>query len=124
MGYPLLSADAKLLTSCSYIEARSGRNNLSANERQGFAKPSEAFDEDCYYYKQKAIVDGKSFTALINEKLNLGVAVWVNPDELPMLTNWQKPASGEYIMGIEPSNCLVEGVKYQKKIGELEMIKV
>ena len=40
-----------------------------------------------------------------------------------MLTEWKSPASGDYVVGLEPGNCHVEGAAAERARGTLRMLK-
>ena len=44
-----------------------------------------------------------------NEKMALGFYVKFKKDTLPFLSEWKMIGEGEYVLGIEPGNCLPEG---------------
>lgn len=47
--------------------------------------------------------------ALINPELELGVSLHFNMEEFPLFGQWKQMGEGEYVMGMEPSNCYVGG---------------
>jgi hypothetical protein len=69
------------------------------------------------YYKSSAGEGGLCRAGLRNEKLKTEVRIWVDPKQLPNVVQWKNPGYGDYVMGIEPSNCYVEGREKQKEYG-------
>jgi hypothetical protein len=122
-GYPLLSENAEMITSCEYLRARDEHAKQGEKDRYLFQKPEGGFAEQCYYYKQKAAENGLSFGALINRRLGLGAALWADPLELPNLNVWKNPGAGDYVLGIEPGNCWPDGAAAQEKAGDLQYLK-
>jgi hypothetical protein len=87
------------------------------NERTGFQKPQLNFKEQVFYYKSAADENGLCWAGLSNKKLGAGVKIWIDPKQLPNVVQWKNPGFGDYVMGIEPSNCYVEGREQQKQYG-------
>ena len=66
---------------------------------------------------------GKTFSALINPKLSVGVAIKFDKSQLGRFTQWKQMGEGEYVLGLEPCNCPVEGRAKARKDGTLEFLK-
>ena len=65
---------------------------------------------------------GISRAALVNPKLGLGLSIAYANAELPNFIQWKCMASGDYVMGLEPSNCFPEGLQRQMETGGLRML--
>jgi hypothetical protein len=42
-----------------------------------------------------------------------------NTNELPVFTQWKSIASGDYVLGMEPGICHVEGLEEERAMGTL-----
>lgn len=62
-----------------------------------------------FYHNLKAKLDGSTRVALLNKKLELAVVIQFNKKQLNNFTQWKQMGEGEYVLGIEPCNCFVEG---------------
>ena len=40
-----------------------------------------------------------------------------------MLTQWKSSASGNYVVGLEPGNCWVEGIARERERGTLQFLE-
>jgi hypothetical protein len=60
---------------------------------------------------------------LLNEKLGLGIAIKFNSVNLPKLLEWKSMMSGDYTLGIEPANCVVDNRIKERERGTLRMVK-
>lgn len=49
--------------------------------------------------------NGIAHVALVNDELELGVAISYPVDELPCFTQWKMLSQGEYVIGLEPGNA-------------------
>ena len=119
MGYPLLSEDAEFLTGNKFLRPVTEVAAKGVDKRYQFKAPVPAEPEQCFYYTQRGAANGKAFGACVNEKLGMGLAVCTNPEELPLMCNWQSWASGDYAMGIEPATCYVDGRANNKLANQL-----
>lgn len=109
MGYPLLDEDAILVTPTEKLtprdqEAEKGKTTYGQSQ-----KPTHDYPEQVFYHKLKGDQNGATSVALINKKLELGVAIHFNKNQLFNFTQWKQMGEGEYVMGMEPCNCYVGG---------------
>jgi hypothetical protein len=44
-------------------------------------------------------------------------------DTLPILSQWKSMASGDYVLGLEPTNCFIMGRHEERKNGTLPVLK-
>ena len=58
-----------------------------------------------------------------NEKMALGFYVKFKKETLPYLSQWKMIGEGEYVLGIEPGNCLPEGRPKEREAGRLVTLK-
>lgn len=61
--------------------------------------------------------EDQALVALYQPKLHLGVALRFDPRQLPYFNQWTRMASGDYVVGLEPANCLAIGRQRMKKQG-------
>jgi hypothetical protein len=122
LGYPLLDENARFITSHHYEKPVDKNAEAGQDKRYEFSKPIDGEPEQCFYYKQAAAEDGRAFAACINEKKGMGVAVFSDPAQLPLLCNWKSCASGDYVMGIEPCTCYGDGREAHRLRGQLDSI--
>lgn len=60
--------------------------------------------------------------AVYQPKLELGVGLTIDPRQLPYFSQWKRMASGDYVLGLEPGNCLAIGRANMKEHG-IEMLE-
>ncbi|MFH1613425.1 MAG: aldose 1-epimerase family protein [bacterium] len=119
IGYPLLDSNAKLITNENSIVSRDEEAEKGKGQEKIFSEPLENFKEQVFYFDLKQDSFGYSKVALVNEKIPLGVYVKYKKDTLPRFTEWKMMGCGEYVVGLEPSNCYPEGRKKEKERGTL-----
>lgn len=124
VGYPLLDEHAfavfdALSTRCRDAVAEAG---LQKQDCRAFGAPTDGEPEQVFYHRL-AERDGRSSAALLNPDLRLGLQIEYANAELPNLIQWKCKASGDYVMGLEPSNCYPEGLLAQEKSDELRVLR-
>ena len=60
--------------------------------------------------------------AFVNDNLELGVALEYKKDQLPYFNHWKMMNKKEYVVGLEPGNCLPKGYAKSKENGMLDTI--
>ncbi|MCF7853598.1 MAG: aldose 1-epimerase family protein [Candidatus Pacebacteria bacterium] len=108
-GYPLISESAHL--ECS-SETTAPRDDIAADgqeEWMNLQPPTRSYEEKVYYHEVSPQADGQAMARIVNPELNLAATIRWRTAELPYLTQWKMMGEGEYVLGIEPANCHVEG---------------
>ena len=84
------------------------------------------YDEQVFYHDMQAGADGYVTVALVNRGYDggrgLGVYVRYRQAELPRFTQWKMVGAGEYVTGLEPANCGVEGRAKDRAEGLLQFL--
>ena len=114
-----LSEHSRFVTSHLYEKPVDSFAKQREDQRNRFSAPIPNAPENCFYYRQQWNPNHESFAGCINEELNLAVMVCSDPNELPLLCNWQSRAAGDYAMGIEPCTCYGDGRENHLKRGQL-----
>ncbi|MDY3005090.1 MAG: aldose 1-epimerase family protein [Christensenella hongkongensis] len=117
MGYPLLDAGVKFETSGEYTGPYAEYPEENTKNRLIYPDVSDSGAEEVYYYKNKAEKDGMGYAGIYNEKLKKGIRIWTKPEQLDRFANWKNPYAGDYVMGVEPSNCFVGGREKERETG-------
>jgi len=108
-GYPMLDEDAELSLPSENV---SPRNLHAAEHVQDWNKieaPKDDFEEMCYFHTLKKDEKGFSSYSLYQPKLDIGVKVKFDAEKLDHFCQWKMFGKGEYVMGLEPMNSLLDG---------------
>ncbi|MGI6563520.1 MAG: aldose 1-epimerase family protein [Clostridia bacterium] len=128
-GYPFLSEDTELvLPNCSSVprdeEAAKGIKSFKT-----FENPVDGYKEQVFYHDLTADDNGYVTVLVKNEKLGFGVYLSYKKESLDRFIQWKSMKTGDYALGLEPSNCYVGGraaemssEKGLKKIEPMEKI--
>jgi len=81
--------------------------------------PQSGYEEMCYFHKMK----GKPVVSIYNEEIGKGLEISYDTKELKCFTQWKMMGEYEYVMGLEPGNCLPSGRNVMREQGMLEFLK-
>ncbi len=119
-GYPLLSEKAKLiLPSERETVPRTEFARTGLEKACEFDPPIDSEEERVFFQKMK-----KDFWAkLVNPELGVQMMISWSGESLPILSEWRSMASGDYVLGLEPTNCYINGRKGERENGTLKVLK-
>jgi len=123
IGYPLLDEDAELITPTAELLPRDAAAMVGKAEYKRFQKPTPDYAEQVFYHKLKADSESHTSVALVNRKLELGVALHFSKNQLFNFTQWKQMGQGDYVLGMEPCNCYAGGRIDPLNKGKLEILK-
>jgi hypothetical protein len=109
MGYPLLDEHSILVTPTEKLIPRDPEATKGKENYYECQPPTKDYAEQVFYHNLKSDQQGNTSVALINRKLETGVAIHFNRKQLFNFTQWKQMGEGEYVMGMEPCNCYVGG---------------
>ncbi len=121
-GFPFLSEGAQLILPSRSVTPRDPMSDetLAAWSRVG--APADGVQEEVFIHELAADADGNTFAAIENAAKDLAVVIRFPQRHLPCFMEWKSPASGDYVVGMEPSNSLVYGREYYEQRGDLHML--
>ncbi len=119
-GYPLLCEDSYLLFPKGKVESRDSSKEPDIREYENFCKPQSTYPETVFYHKREANDFGRSYGAIYNPKLKLGVVITYNVENLPYMAQWKNMVKGEYVAALEPCNAFPDG---RERIRQKEMLQ-
>lgn len=108
-GYPMLDPDTELTLDSMHVEPRTQHAADYLKTWNRIEEPQDNFDEMCYYHTLKTDVQGRSSYSVYQPKLDLGVRVQFDGEKLDHFCEWKMFGKGEYVLGLEPMNSLLEG---------------
>ena len=107
VGYPFLNENCEL-----YVPSKKvvGREEFSEKHVERWNKLETPIDNECeYVFIHDMQSDDKLDTMVLvaNHELNIGLTIEFNQKNLPYFMEWKSMASGDYVLGLEPSNSSV-----------------
>lgn len=122
IGYPLLDAGSQV-----HIPALStclrGEDHATSLPWDRIEEPVDNLPEQVFFHKVCPDAEGLVTIGVHNPSLSLGLDITYRQDQLPRLTQWKSMASGDYVVGLEPCNCHVDGQVWERENGTLEMLR-
>lgn len=119
MGYPLLDEHAELFIPSVKIAARDDHAETGIADCLKVEKPQRGFEEMCFYHT----LCGQTTVSIFNPKINKGLKMSYDTNELKYFTQWKMMGESDYVMGLEPGNCTPDGRDIMRRNGELELLK-
>lgn len=124
-GYPLLDEGTEFIAPSKTQTPRDAASQAARGESSLFIMdaPRDCYPEQVFYHDLTADQYGNTFCALKNSRLGVALKLSFNKNELPFFTQWKSIASGDYVLGMEPGNCHVEGMDKERERGTLCVLK-
>jgi len=119
MGYPLLSEDSIVKIPTLSVTPRNEHSASGIDNCLVMEKPQNDYEEMCFYHEMK----GETNVSIYNPKINKGLVMEYNSDELSYFTEWKMMGEKEYVLGLEPGNCTPDGRNIMREQGRLEFLK-
>lgn len=117
-GYPLLSDKAYL--KLPEVRKTTPRTPFAANllgSECSVSAPVPNEEERCFFHEEM-----EHTASLVNPSLGVHMTMtW--SDSLPILVQWRSMASGDYALGLEPTNCYIMGRRDERENGTLPVLK-
>ena len=123
-GFPLM--DAGSVFEVDPLES-GDRDEVAAKGRREesykvFGEPIVGYSEQVFYHRLPADENGWCHASMVNPERKLALTVSYHSQELPYLIHWKCKDAGNYVTGMEPSNCHPEGVHKEEEYGTLRKL--
>ena len=116
-GWPLVSEEARLeLPEHRRTTPRTPFAATGLGWETTFSEPTPGEEERVFFHE-----DMEHWACLVSDLLRTRVTLtW--SDSLPILAHWRSMASGDYVCGLEPTNCYIMGRKAERENGTLPVL--
>jgi hypothetical protein len=123
LGWPLLDEGAIVHLNARSMKPRDAEAQKGVDTATRIPAPIAAYKEQVFYHDLIADKKGFASVLLANPGREMGLFTQYRQKELPRFIQWKMVAEGEYVLGFEPANCLVEGRAKERERGTLEFIE-
>nr|MDO8134684.1 aldose 1-epimerase family protein [Candidatus Njordarchaeum guaymaensis] len=125
IGFPVMDDGSNLISTSRLYVPRDEEAKGDAERFDQFHQPTSGYKEKVYFHDMLTDAEGYAHSAIVNEKLLDGIAVYVKyrRSELPRFIEWKMMGEGTYVVGMEPANGLVVGRDKERKWGTLQYLK-
>ena len=119
-GYPMLSEKAKLiLPENRETTPRTEFTKTGRGRELIFDEPIPGEEERVFFQKMK----DEFWARLENPEIGVNMTLTWSGDTLPILSEWRSMASGDYVLGLEPTNGYIKGRHDERENGTLKVLK-
>lgn len=128
VGWPAVDEGSELVLPSRQFAPRDDEARDGAAQWNRFDGPTHGYREKVYYHDVAADRSGKATAAILNPAMakggdGFGVYVRYAPKELPRFTEWKQMGEQDYVVGLEPCTCGVEGRHVDEAKGLLHTLK-
>jgi hypothetical protein len=120
-GYPLLSDQTRIFAPSR--ERKPVAPGMPMEDWDRFLPPTAGFKEWVYYHTMDPAADGTVTARLENAKSGMKAYLKYDAKTLPKFVQWKMCGQGEYVLGLEPANCGVEGRAKERERGTLQVLQ-
>lgn len=118
IGYPLLSENTVLDIPSREIKARNAHAESDIENCLKIEKPQRGYEEMCYYH---TLSEGRA--SAYNPDIKKRVEILFDTSELPCFVEWKMMGENDYVLGLEPGNCLPDGRDAMRRQNLLEFLE-
>ena len=126
IGFPVLAEGSRLISPTMEVSPVTEEAAKGKEDYARFSAPIPGFKEKVYYHRMRADENGFVRCALVNENIEgqgLGVYLSYKLVQLPNFIQWKMMGEAEYVVGMEPANCQVEGRAKERQRKALQVLK-
>lgn len=109
LGWPLVDEGARLEAPPHPVAPRDAIAEKGLADWNVLSAPIAGYREQVFFHDLPADTEGLATLRLVNPNLGLALSLSHRKAELPHLVQWKMMGQGEYVLGLEPSNCMPEG---------------
>ena len=123
LGYPFLDENCRLYVPSKAV---SGREPFSEQHVDEWDRMNSPIDNECEYVYIHDMQSDENLDTMVlvaNHALNIGLTIQFNQRNLPYFMEWKSLASGDYVLGLEPSNSSVYGKTYHVEHDTVHYLK-
>ena len=120
MGDPLLDEDSEITIPAVEVKGRDAHAAEDIENWMNMEKPTPGYQERCYYHTFK---EGKGKASIYQPKLDIGLTMEFDANELDGFTEWKMMGVRDYVLGLEPGNCTPDGRAAMREQGMLKFLQ-
>lgn len=109
MGYPFLNENCQLYVPTKKVTGREEFSAAHEDHWNQMETPVDNENEYVFIHDMQSDKEQNTIVLVANHQLNIGLAIEFNQKNLPYFMEWKSIASGDYVLGLEPSNSSVYG---------------
>lgn len=127
LGFPLVDASTRLELPQTEVQARDEVARAGIERYNVFEEPVAGYQEQVFYHNLQPDENGQVEVRLVNPAFDNGRGMGVYwryaLADYPILVEWKMMGEGQYVVGVEPANCHVEGRCAEREKGSLQILQ-
>lgn len=123
LGYPFLDETCELVLPTRQVTGREEFSQEKAENWNRMEIPKSGEREQVFIHDMAQDENGNTAAMVVNREKNLAVCLEFNKKNLPYFMEWKSMASGDYVLGLEPSNSSVYGKSYHVEHGNVHCLQ-
>ena len=128
IGWPAVDAGSELITPSRCVAPRDAEAQDGKENWWRLDPPIHNYAEKCYAHDMAPDRNGWVTCAIVNDGFKrsgegFGVYLKYNKKELPRFTQWKQMGEQDYVVGLEPCNCGVQGRQVDETKGLLHSLR-
>lgn len=123
MGYPLLDEDSVITVPSTEVIPRDDHAAEDIENWAKMEKPTEHYQERCYYHKFEQSKGGCTTVSIAQPKINTKLSISFDAAELDGFVEWKMMGVRDYVLGLECGNCYPDGRDVMRKTGMLKFLQ-
>ena len=121
-GWPLVNENSFITPAGHPVTPQGEVAAAGLKEWDKMQLPTAGFAEQVFYHDIPADSDGMTHIHLTNPDEKVRLTVSCSKAELPYFAEWKQMGQGEYVLGLEPANCVPENQNNNRVKGILKTI--
>jgi hypothetical protein len=125
-GWPVVDDGSELISPSRHVAPRDDVAREGKEDWNQFHGPTHDYAEKVYFHDMAPAEDGYVTVGIVNSGSKrgtpFGAYVRYNQDALPRFTEWKMLGEQDYVVGLEPCNCGVEGKHVDEELGLLRSL--
>jgi len=121
-GWPLVNENSFLSPAGHTVTPQGDVAAAGLNEWDKMQLPTAGFAEQVFYHDIPADADGMAKIILTNPDEKVRLTVGCRKAELPLFAQWKQMGQREYVLGLEPANCVPENQNTNREKSLLKTI--
>lgn len=121
-GWPLVNENSFITPTAHKVTPQGDVAAKGMDKWDKMQLPTAGFAEEVFYHDIPADSDGFASISLTNPDEKVKLTVSCSKATLPFIAEWKQMGQGEYVLGLEPANCVPENQNGNKAKNLLRFI--
>jgi hypothetical protein len=126
IGFPFLSETSELTIDSIDVSPKDARYRGEVGSCGRMLPPTQGYEERVFNHRVNPGSDGMTCVSLVNRDgfgNRFGLRIRYTARILDHFVEWKMLGEGEYVLGLEPGNCFVDGRAASREAGDLAFLE-